>query len=32
VSFETDTTVVVVPPAGRGVGGVDGNADERSAG
>jgi hypothetical protein len=33
VSFETDTTVVVaVPPGGRGVGDVDGNADERSAG
>jgi hypothetical protein len=33
VSFETGTTVVVaVPPGGRGVGDVDGNADERSAG
>lgn len=33
VSFETNTTVVVaVPPGGRGVGDVDGDADERSAG
>ena len=33
VSFETSTTVAVaVPPGGRGVGDVDGNADERSAG
>jgi type II secretory pathway pseudopilin PulG len=33
VAFETNTTVVVaVPPGGRGVGDVDGNADERSAG
>jgi len=33
VSFETGTTVLVaVPPGGTGVGDVDGNADERSAG
>ena len=33
VSFRTTTTVAVaVPPNGRGVGDVDGNADERSAG
>lgn len=33
VSFETDTTVVVaVPPGGRGVGDVGGDADERSPG
>ncbi|WP_101296253.1 DUF7286 family protein [Halegenticoccus soli] len=33
VSFETGTIVVVaVPPGGTGVGDVDGNADERSAG
>jgi hypothetical protein len=33
VAFETATTVVVaVPPGGRGVGDVDGNADERSPG
>ncbi len=33
ISFDTWTTVVVaVPPGKRGVGDVDGNADERSAG
>ncbi|MFB6097149.1 MAG: hypothetical protein ABEJ74_07155 [Haloferacaceae archaeon] len=33
IDFETGTVVVMaVPPSGRGVGDVDGNADERSAG
>ena len=33
ISFQTSTIVVIaVPPSGRGVGDVDGNADERSAG
>lgn len=32
VSFETGTVVVVAVPPGRGVGDVDGDADERSAG
>lgn len=33
ISFETSTVVVIaVPPSGRGVGDVDGNADERSTG
>ncbi|WP_336361091.1 DUF7286 family protein [Haladaptatus sp. ZSTT2] len=33
VSFSVETAVaVVVPPGGTGVGDIDGNADERSAG
>lgn len=33
IAFETSTVVVIaVPPGGRGVGDVDGNADERSDG